>query len=282
MTAQSDFKRVLGELLIEAVNETYEYGYLGEPIGGGAFKFRSTTKHGRHRVRLMKNDQVYAIVDAINFTVPLNPEIKIKLRINETGEYQVEGPDAQWVADSLVGLPGVGVGPHSHRLGFGLEDFVEQQRFEPGLVVYDSPSLNVRVYPFFHLHEGAQQYIPVSTVSVSSAVPLAAGTFAWAKVGYDPAELDFVVVEGPGAALKTDLTLATLAAIALPDGVLPLGGVKLKAAQTEITDGADFGDCRGFFGAGSGGGGAATGDPVLYCGQPIFYEGSQLFYGETL
>lgn len=275
-SSSADLKRRFGELLKEAFYASMERGYLGEPIGGGQFKFHSDTKKGRHRVRLMKNDLVYAVVDAINFNVPLDPRIRILVDKNADGEYEVFGPDPRWVVENLDRLPGVGVGPHSHRLGFGLVDMVESARFEPGLVVWHSASLFVRVLAFSHRHNGVDQFIPETSVNVASAVPTTAGTWTWAKVCYAPATLDFMVIAGPEEPSKGALTEASLVAIPAPN-VVPLGGVKLKAGQTQIVDGADFLDCRPFFGGGDGGE-IATGEPVTYCGQPVWFNGEQVFY----
>jgi hypothetical protein len=130
---------------------TAERAYLGEPLGGGQFLFDSV-RTGRTRARIIRgsDEAIVALVDVINHKIPRRPDIRVLIDLNRNGEWEVIDVDSTYAMESAgVIAEGIGVGPHTHRIGFGLEDAVESRRLEPGLVVV-SEGMLVYVYPFYY------------------------------------------------------------------------------------------------------------------------------------
>ncbi len=149
--------------------------------------------------------------------------------------------------------PPLGVAFHSHRWGTGLEDIVEGERLQPGMI-HTKSGLTVTVEGFYYDNgSGTQEYFPTTDVDLTAFLPTTAGYFAWLKIGWVQSTGAVVVVTSTEKSLKSDLTPALLAATALTSSARPLGGVKVQTNQTTITNQGDIADGREWFGEAGGG-----------------------------
>ncbi len=250
-------RRIIGEGTRRAQGASQQRGFLGEPLGNGQFDFEGL-KPGRMLARLVQgpDDTVTGIVEVINERVARNPAIRIILDKNKDGEWFVVGRDHNYSMESTGDNPGLltGVGPHSHRIGFGLEDLVEFRRFEPGLVHVDTNlGLLVFVEAFPYRHDGVDKYWAGGTIDLTSYRPTTTLYFGWVRVGLNPATNTLVAVKGTEYATETSLTIADLLGIAFLN-YISLAGVKLRQGQTAINAESMFQEARLFAGSMGAGG----------------------------
>lgn len=250
-----------------------ERGYLGEPVGPGQYRFDSI-KPGRMKARIRKSDNTIAVIDVVNHRVPRNPTIEILLDQNIDGEWEVIGVAGNRAMQNAGEYGGqyMGVGPHSHRIGFGLEDLTEARRIEPGLVTV-ATGMSVFVYPFDYEHEGTHKYWEGGTIDLTAHKPATTRWWQWAKVGLDPATNTLVAAnEGVEYADSVSLTKANLIAIPFT-GYRPLAGVKLKETDTSINEEARFTDLRQWFGSSGSGFETTLTRIVVACGEVVTWAG---------
>lgn len=167
----------------------------------------------------------------------------------DTGEFVVKANAKQMAAFS--GGVNLGVGRHTHRLGFGNEDVVEGLRFEPLLchIVEGGSSLYVKVEAGFYRYNDADVFFGGGTLNLTANVPGTANMWAWVKVGIDPTTNTLVAKTGTLYAKVVPLTGTELAPIAFDSNdtlVVRIAGVKLRNGQTAIADWRDFYDLRPF------------------------------------
>lgn len=254
-TRELETLRRKGETATQVAARKRERARLGKPLSGGGWTYKVTGMPGFVYVRIERG-AVLTLTIAQNNTstgVGLLPDLPIKLRKGEAGEWIVDGPIEEELA-AYTGGTGVGVGApqHSHRKGLGYDDNVELRRLEGGLIGPTDPaSLSVRVDPgaasysngVTFVYRGVEKRIPAdTTIDLTAHVPSTAGRWRWVKVGYDPATATMVAVSGEEKSVYALLTLDELTAIGF-DGV-PLCGVKLRNGQTTIVYENDFADCR--------------------------------------
>lgn len=248
----------LQQLMVAAMQRGQDHrtrrGYLGEPLGEGRYRFESAQPR-RVRVRLLHGETLTGVVDARNEAVPLNPHIRVVLRRDAAGEWVVIGPDPTHEAAALAS--GMGAGPHSHRIGFGLEDRVEARRLEPGLVTADG-GLWVRAQPFTYRYGGVDRRYPGGVLDLSAHVPATLGAWVWCKIGLDPATNALFAKTGPAVQQPTALTPEALLNISFTEG-LPLAGVRLAQGMTALAHESDFEDARLWVVAGVSGSGGSPG-----------------------
>lgn len=180
-------------------------------------------------------------IKAINAGVPATfdyPCILERNRDNDWVAMMGDGARAAIFTGSSSG--GIGIGPHSHRLGFGLEDYVEALRIEEGLVHPTDPaSLSVFIEPFPYTYNNVDSYYPGGSIDLTSNRPATANSWAWVKVGINPATNLAVATTGTEQLKSVPLTASQLAAVTFT-GYLPLMGIKLRNAQSSIANIADF------------------------------------------
>lgn len=212
-------------------------------------------------VRILQNGTPVTTVIALNTLVSPAYNLPVMLKRTPAGDYQVIGPDANRIATwTSTNITGIGVGPHSHRIGSPLFEMTEGRRVEPGFVGVGT-GLIVTILPTFVSNGTAQGYVAIGTLDLTGSVPGSAGNWCWAKIGADPTGVLVVATSTPQS-VSTPLTEAQLAAIPMAAGVSPMCGVKLTNGETDITVASDFLDCRNWINAaGSGnvvGPGSAT------------------------
>lgn len=255
------------------------YGQVGEPTGHGTYRLKSS-KPGFIRVRIIQNQKIVTILDALNSGVPLDPRIYVIVEKNAAGEY-VARRDPTMLGANLDGQPDNAVAPHTHRIGHGLEDMVEPRRIEPGLVVVDDGTMLVKIYPFEYRHAAVDKRFAGGSIDLTPYRPATSGTWNWVKVGIDPETNTPVAVQGSEVARRSLLTQAELDAIAISPHI-PLAGVQLKQGMANLDEEKYFADCRQWLNLG---GGATATDPLTdaywSAGVPLtFSDGSYVGVGE--
>lgn len=182
-----------------------------------------------------------ATVKAINQGVPETAGYPCILERNRDNDWVATKGDGQRAVNFAGSGGGTGaVGPHSHRLGFGLENYVEALRLEEGLVHPTNPvSLSVYIEPFPYTYNNVDQYYAGGTLDLTSNVPATANSWAWVKVGVNPVTNTAVAVTGTAQLKSAPLTASQLASVAFSNYV-PLMGIKVRNGQASISNIADF------------------------------------------
>lgn len=232
------------------------YGLVGR-IVGTRYEIDVAGKPNWVWVRVLRGDVVVGDLETINVGVAKIPNTPVRIDDNEDGNPEIRGLNPK-EAETFLGTnaPNLGVAPHTHEIGFGLDDPVSARRIKPGLVYRrpGDPGLTVYIAPFnYKTSAGADALWPGGTIALTA--PATSGKKYWVKVGVDPATNAAVATTGTEYPLTTPLTATELVAIAFT-GYIPLAGVQLRNGQTTIDDETTFLDCSLLRG---GGGGAATG-----------------------
>jgi hypothetical protein len=272
----TEIRGIINEFVRSAQYSDIQYGFIGEPIGNGAYRTRGA-KAGYVRVRLVQNDIITSIIDAINFKAPIDPRIRVLVGKNKSGEYEVIDVDAQYIASQLGAILGAGVGPHTHRLGFGLEDYVEPRRLEMGLVrIYDQ-TLTVQVLPYSYVDSnGDHAYFAGATLDLTAYRPISG--WCWAKVGINTSTGVLMVETTTPVTSRGLLTTDDLYTLSF-DGI-PLAGVKLKADMSAIDEEKYFADARLWLGSMSASGGGASTDYITSEGDILQTTSEELITKE--
>lgn len=245
MISQDEMKRIASRFVKTMYFAEAKRGYLGEPMPDGTYRFRSPTNSAMWRVRIVAgdSDEATSIVDAVNMNVGENPYLRVVIDRNVNGQWEVVGVDPLWLATQIQQPVGAGVGPHSHRFGFGLEDLVEDLRFEPGAPYYHAGT-TIGVFPFFYKDNTGDAYFSGGTLALASYLPPTSGKWAWVKVGLDITDGSLVAETGTEYNAQSDLTMARLAEVNLGADVLPLGGVQCAHSDTSLGDYRRFTSAR--------------------------------------
>lgn len=192
---------------------------------------------GKVWVRLLnESGEITSVTTAVNFGSNLDPKVKVRLQYIE-GELTIISPSPKDAINAYGSKASqTAVPPHSGGLGGGVDDYVESQRFMPGLVT-PSPlgGLNVRIYKFRHL-DG--HYDTVDYLIPSGSVPsnpdenrltlIIADTDTWSIDSIDG-------VIGYGSI--SDYSDDDIDLITVPEGFIPLAAITLYNGQTVINDG---------------------------------------------
>lgn len=234
--------------------DNIRYGYVGKPNGDGTYTYIDDVT-GLWWVRLVINDQTVTLMRAVNRAAKRNPAVRYILREFAKNQWEIAEIDPLWVQEQGGSETGTGIPAHTHRIGFGNADMVEELRFEPGVMGAYQRSMLVRVLPFFYQRDGEQRYFTGGTIDLTSNKP--ASGWAWVKVGLNLNTEALVAVTGDSVSAKSALNAANLASVVMPSGVEPLGGVKVSATTTKINDYRDFMSCRVWLGT------ATTSDSVV-------------------
>jgi hypothetical protein len=240
----SDLKKAAQQFVRNATFGGQIVGQLGKVESDGSITYEVPGRPNCVYVRILQGGTT-TITTAINNAVGLNP-VHVILDKNRDGNLYIVGLDNTkvTVAQGGASLPGLGVGPHSHRIGYGLEDLVEQRRFEPGLVARNT-GLIVTIYPFTFRVDNIDYYYPGEDFDLTSYIPGTANYWAWVKVGVDPDDLTAYAITGTEYSVAAPLTADMLADVAF-ENYIPLVGVRLKNGQTSITQDSEFFDIRPF------------------------------------
>lgn len=187
-------------------------------------------------------------IKAINLGVPTTLGFPVIVEKDRDDNWVVTTPDgtraSEFVGD---GSKGIGDSPHSHRIGFGNEDLVEELRFEPGLVHPTDPeSLSVYIEPFFYEYNDSQTFFAGGSIDLTSNRPATANSWAWVKVGINPTTNLPTATTGAEQLKSTPLTGSQLAAVTFA-GKIALAGVKLRNSQSQISNYNDFKSSRSWF-----------------------------------
>jgi hypothetical protein len=208
-----------------------------------------------------------SVVPAVNAGVPLIGGFPVIVTFYTGNDPVVYDPDVfkviQFAGDNLNINVG-GVAPHSHRLRYGMVDFVESLRFEPGVVVpVEAGSLEVRIMPFVYMWQGTRYYWS-NTQPITVTAPSTAGKRWWAKVGIrtDTTPHTSQVVYGAEQSIAGPLGISELLSLILNG--LWLAGIKIDYAQTSYDYADDFFDLRTFTGNDQT---LATNPRVIYSGE---------------
>ena len=190
------------------------------------------------------------VTEAINMGAPEIPWWPVLLVTGRDGETYVWGSDLSRAAEHLGTKRRVGnVGPHSHRIGFGLVDYVEALRFETGLIhpeTGDDLTVEAEPFPYFD-DDGEWQWAEGLTLDLTSNLPDTAGQHQIVVVSFDIGTGTLVADEGAATSVFTTLDDSDIAGISL-SGDIPLGAVRLAYGDTALNDTSRFFNARVLFG----------------------------------
>lgn len=231
-------------------NAKTQYGLLGKPNGNGDYDFIDI-KSGLWWVRLLRNDQPTTLIRAINNKAPRNPFARVMLEEAVRGKWQVIDVDPLWILEEFTATSGApvstGVAEHSHRIGFGMIDLVEAERFEPGIVGVNDKTMKARVLPFFYKAiTGQDAYFAGGTIDLTDYIP--SSDWIWVKVGINKETGNLAAQAGTTSYEEVaDLTFARLAEIDMGTKVEPLAGVRVHANTYKLSSWRQFANARIFF-----------------------------------
>lgn len=177
---------------------------------------------------------------ATNRGAPLIPNMPVIVQFYEGRDPVVVGIDEHAIINSEGQSFFTNVGPHSHRFGLGLVDYVEDNRYEPGLVRYDpetSPAANViRVSPFNH-YLGSYPGGTLDLETPTNYLPVTTDYSRWVLITLRPQTNTLRVYAGAEQGFDTTLIQTdTIDDIVIADASeIPLGAVALQEGQTAIT-----------------------------------------------
>lgn len=196
---------------------------------------------------------------AFNSKVIPVPDTPVRMRRNSSGTLVVEGIE-QELAKELYGdyVTNSDVGAHHHRRGGGVEQIVEMEVLEAGLVVpLDTTSLVVRVYPFAYATDSNNNAsFDGGTIDLDGHEPSDTGMQRFVLVCLDTTDNTLVLVDGADKASVLPPLRSDISAITVSDDYITLCAVRLVTAQSTFTSYADFVDWRHWLtGANSGGSG---------------------------
>jgi len=247
MATKEELRQAFGAAQRVAIERAQIHARVGISNGDGTYTLRTTTRP--HRIWITTDGGTTA--EVANMGVPLiagQPVILERVngdltatRIDHIRTVATMGPD----------FPSQPVAPHTHRIGFGLDDLVEELRFEPGLL-YAGDDLEVRVLPFWYAQDG---YWPDTTTLDLAGNQPAAGQHRWVRVGFDPGGPTLEAASGTAVPVSIPLNVWDIADIALSDSsILPIGAVRLDGSATAWTGPRQFVSARLLLGIESGSG----------------------------
>lgn len=224
----------------------YLWGLPGKALGSNRFTFQAP-EDGKVYVRILNEaDQIVTLTTAVNLGANLDPAIKVRMEYIE-GQLTIINPhpaDAARAYGNKVSQSAVP--PHSGAIGGGIDDYIDSQRFTPGLVTA-SPvgGMFVRVYAFRY----GNVYIPTQDYEIpSGSIPTNPAETVLTEIVYNPTS---GLIESYDGSVSTDSTTTydqdDISAITIPDEVVPLGAITLYngmtttlAAQVRVLDAREF------------------------------------------
>lgn len=239
-----DLKRAVDALWLRSDERNRIPGRMGRLNTDGSYTIDVAARPGWVYVRVgPEGDQGHTI--AVNLGVARIANLPIWMR-RIHGRLVIKGVDESGRLDAFIGSGNFsyGVGPHTHRIGSGLEYELEALRMEMGRIKPFS-GLTVAITDFRYFYNGFWYTYSGGTIDLTSYKP-AANTWAWVLVGLDPVTNMPVAATGAAQGLTTPLTLDQIDAIAFDD-YIPLGAVKVKGSDTTLNNLANFQDAHGWF-----------------------------------
>lgn len=208
-------------------------GELGKRLSDGSWVIDIVTRPGWVYVGYNDGGR-NTVIEALDSGVPRIAGMPVQLFKMKDGQFEVKASGAKtanWLG--LAALYTGNVGYHAHPIGSGLDDYVNPNRFTPGLVrATTPPSLSVQIEAF-NLPGGI--LVPATTLDLTPYLPATVNTWQWVKVAYDIDAADFIVIEGTEVPVLVPLNEQDLADISTA-GYWPLGAVRLREDDTSIPD----------------------------------------------
>lgn len=247
MAIKDELKQAFGKAAYRIAEEGKIKAVVGTPNGDGTYTI--TPSERKHRTWV--TTEVGTFLEVANLGAALIAGLPVIIeRVN--GDLAITGIDhPRAVATMGENYLLQGVAPHTHRVGYGLDDYVEEKRFEPGLL-YAGDDLEVRVLPFWYAQDG--YWADQTTLDVSGGQP-SSGQHRWVRVGFDPSGPSLESANGTAIPITIPLNTADIADIALSDAtIIPIGAVKLDGDMTTWRGPGDFVSARTLLGIESGAG----------------------------
>lgn len=181
------------------------------------------------------------VVEALDSGVSRVRGMPVRLFKMNDGQWEVKAAGAKTATWNGEAARYTGNVPyHIHPIGGGLDDYVDPNRFTPGLVRPTDPaSMSVRIGAFWY--EGV--LIAATTFDLTSAQPATADMWAWVAVAYDPAVQDFIAITGDENPVIMPLNEELLADFDLT-GLVSLDAVRVKADDIKIPEVDSSGQAR--------------------------------------
>lgn len=173
------------------------------------------------------------VVECFNGGITPSPRLPVQIVRTHDGylEAIANGIRTNTHLGQMAGSTGLTI-PHTHQKGGGLDDYVDPNRFTPGLIhATNPPSMSVIIEGFWY--EGV--WIATTTFDITSAQPGTSGAWAWVAVAYDPAAQDFVAITGDENPVVVPLNEELLADFDMT-GYVPLDAVRVRADDTSIPE----------------------------------------------
>lgn len=238
---KQELRRLFQRATTKAWNDSLIPATLGKAEGSGQYSIEVPGKSPSWNYVTL-SDQT--IAQAINVSVGRRPRLPVWLDKDPGGTLYVVGVNLiqalQFLGDEA---PSLGVGQHSHEIGYGYDDPVSTRRITSGLVqVYSGMTVYVR--PFLYEYDGVNYAFSGGYLDLTAEVPASASTKVMCIVWFDPVTVALGATSGDEVSVLSLFTLTDLAEVALSGDVLPLAGVTLREGQTEITQESDFMDGR--------------------------------------
>lgn len=245
----TELRRAFDAARAGSEERSYIFGLLGKPDGTVAV----SGQPGYLYVRV-SNEADRTLTTARNpYAVPQRAGLPVKMR-RERDQLVILGIDASRLYDATTTGDTVnpyGVAKHTHLLGTGLEYTVESLRMEPGQL-YPAGGLLAGVRAFRYYYSGAWVTFEGDTISLGTYRPSTVGHHAWVLVGVDPTTNTIVAVAGTSQIYATPLTISQIDSITFT-GYIPIGAVKVRNDDTEVTDITKYQDAHEWFGVPVGG-----------------------------
>jgi hypothetical protein len=247
----SELRELIAQIALQGRRDAQIDGTLGRLNAGGSVTIRDNRLSANQvYCRLLENGTVRSTRPVINRRVANRPDLPVKLEVNEQGELEVAGIDLTRINEFLGNSPAPlssEVGPHSHRIGLGLEDKVEALRFEPGLLVI-SNGLTLTINEGSYVYGDNSITLTGLNIDLTGNQPGMVSQWRWVLVTHNPITNALTANNGATYPVVAPLTSDMIDAIAL-NGQIPLLAVKLRNGQTSFGDVREFVDRRNFIGS---------------------------------
>lgn len=233
--------------LTETVNKpvpVQKPGNLGYQDANGDWQIEVTGSKNRVWVNTEGN-----VIQAVNMGVPLEEDFPVVVEFRPGRETLVRGPFVEQALEYTQDGTSLGIaapGPHSHRLDSGNVNYVEAQRFEPGLVRPTGIGLLLDVLGFSYEFNGERYSFP--STQKSPAIPTTIDTHRWAVMHVDVSTTPHTITWTYGSSQSTVLPLvkSDAEAIDIGDG-FALGYVRTRYGQLTVDPVDDIVDARPWF-----------------------------------
>lgn len=222
------------EGMLQSFKESgYLWGLPGRAEGSGRFTLQAT-EPGKVYVRILNEaNQIVSLTTAVNLGANLDPSIKVRMEYIK-GQLTIINPDPRDAANAYGNRASqAAVPPHSGALGGGNDDYIDSQRFTPGLVTA-SPvgGMFVRIYAF--RYQGV--YVATQDWEIpSGSIPTNPAETRLTLISYNPTLNDFEVDDGSlSFSATTAYGQSDVDAISIAAGNVPLAAVTLYEGMTTL------------------------------------------------